>query len=71
MSQGKTRDENEMAFEVVSRTIKASSVSDAARVLSKLGASKGGKARAKRLSRQRRQEIARNAAEARWRKDNS
>lgn len=36
------------------------------RHLSSLGASKGGRARAKKLSRQRRQEIAREAASARW-----
>ena len=36
--------------------------------LSKLGASKGGKARAAKLSPERRVEIARKAAEARWAK---
>jgi hypothetical protein len=34
--------------------------------LSKLGASKGGKARAKKLSAKRRKEIARRAAKSRW-----
>lgn len=34
--------------------------------LAKLGASKGGFERAKRLSKERRVEIARNAANARW-----
>lgn len=38
----------------------------AAQLLSKLGASKGGKARAKTLSPQRRKEIAQKAADARW-----
>lgn len=38
----------------------------AAVVLSKLGASKGGKARAKKLSKKRRSEIAKKAAESRW-----
>lgn len=38
----------------------------AAVALSKLGASKGGKARAKKLSKKRRSEIAKKAAEARW-----
>jgi hypothetical protein len=37
-----------------------------AQALSKLGASKGGKARAKALTEQRRQQIARGAAAARW-----
>ncbi|MBI2985126.1 MAG: hypothetical protein HYY45_00010 [Deltaproteobacteria bacterium] len=35
--------------------------------LSKLGASKGGKARAKKLSSKKRKEIARKAAKVRWR----
>lgn len=38
----------------------------AAVALSKLGASKGGKARAKKLSSERRKEIARKAARKRW-----
>jgi hypothetical protein len=38
-----------------------------AQALSKLGASKGGQARAKNLSAKKRKEIARKAAEARWR----
>ena len=37
-----------------------------AQALSKLGASKGGKARAKNLSARKRKTIARKAAEARW-----
>jgi hypothetical protein len=36
--------------------------------LSKLGASKGGKARAKKLTPERRKEIAKKANEARWKK---
>jgi hypothetical protein len=36
--------------------------------LSKLGASKGGKARAEKLSRPKKRQIARKAAEARWKK---
>lgn len=38
----------------------------AAQILSKLGASKGGKARAETLSPERRKEIAQKAAKARW-----
>ncbi len=38
----------------------------AAQMLSKLGASKGGKARAKALSSERRKAIAQKAAKARW-----
>ena len=37
-----------------------------AQALSKLGASKGGKARAQKLSAKKRSQIARNAAKARW-----
>jgi hypothetical protein len=43
-------------------------VSAAAAALSKLGASKGGEARAKSLTAAERSEIAKNAAAARWRK---
>src|ERR1017187_4539540 len=42
--------------------------SDAARELSRLGASKGGQARAKALTSAERSEIARRAVEARWAK---
>src|SRR5262249_15504488 len=41
--------------------------SEAAKALSKLGASKGGKARAKALSAEERSRIGREAVEARWR----
>lgn len=40
--------------------------SEAARLLSQIGASKGGKARAASLSKKRRAEIAKRAAAARW-----
>jgi hypothetical protein len=40
--------------------------SEAGRLLSSLGASKGGKARAKKLTPERRKEIAQNAIRARW-----
>lgn len=40
----------------------------AAQALSQLGASKGGKARAKNLSAKKRKAIAKKAAETRWRK---
>ena len=43
-------------------------VSAAAAALSKLGASKGGEARAKSLSKKRRAEIAKKAAATRWAK---
>ena len=46
----------------------AKAVSEAAAALSKLGASKGGKARAEALSAADRKKIAQKAARARWRK---
>ncbi len=42
--------------------------SEAARLLGKLGGSKGGKARAEKLTPEQRKEIARKAAKARWEK---
>jgi hypothetical protein len=45
---------------------KMSPAQKAAQILSKLGASKGGKARAKNLSSERRKAIAQKAAKARW-----
>ncbi len=42
--------------------------SEAARMLSRLGASKGGQARAASLSKKRRAEIAKRAAKARWKR---
>lgn len=44
------------------------SLSDAARILGKTGASKGGKARSKKLTPLQRSEIARKAVKARWAK---
>src|SRR5262249_41278676 len=41
-------------------------ISDAARALSALGASKGGKARAEKLTPEQRRKVASNAAKARW-----
>lgn len=46
-----------------------SAAQKAAQTLSKLGASKGGKERAKTLSRKRRKAIAQQGAKARWGKD--
>jgi hypothetical protein len=45
---------------------KMSAAQKAAQILSKLGASKGGKARAQSLSPERRKAIAQKAAKARW-----
>jgi hypothetical protein len=45
---------------------KLTAAQKAAKILSKLGASKGGRARAEKLSAERKKEIAQKAAEARW-----
>lgn len=45
---------------------KLSAAQRAAKLLGKLGASKGGKARAEKLSPERKKEIAQKAAKARW-----
>jgi hypothetical protein len=52
----------------MSRTPKTKNKNPAAVALSKLGASKGGKARAAKLSAKERSRIAKLAVEARWRK---
>jgi len=56
------------AVENVERKVVDPAVSAAAAALSKLGASKGGEARAKSLSAKRRAEIAKRAATVRWKK---
>jgi hypothetical protein len=67
------RDANERAFQIVQESVGLAppeppdTRNPAAVALSKLGASKGGKARAKALSKARREEIAKKAAKARWR----
>lgn len=68
----KREDEIQAARRVVDRIIEKTervidpAVSAAAAALSKLGASKGGEARAKSLTAKRRSEIAKKAAAARW-----
>lgn len=68
-------DEAQAAVRVIRTAVERSekkavdpAVSAAAAALSKLGASKGGEARAKKLSAKRRAEIAKAAARARWKK---
>jgi len=53
----------------MSRELKPKKKNPAAVALSKLGASKGGKARAANLSARERSRIAKFAAQARWRKE--
>ncbi len=66
------RDTNQLAWQIVQEaTGQAPSEppdtrNPAAVALSKLGASKGGKARAESLSKKKRKAIARNAANSRW-----
>jgi hypothetical protein len=78
----RTPDENETAFRIVQQTtaeddeVEATEKPDsppeknpAAVALGRLGGLKGGKARAARLTKEQRSEIARKAAEARWSKE--
>jgi hypothetical protein len=66
-------DFNQAAFRVVKQATEKQDPdrpkNPAAVALGKLGASKGGKARAAKLSAKRRAQIARQAAQKRWRKD--
>jgi hypothetical protein len=68
--QGKKMDVNQIAADIVRETTKASTPkrkkNPAAVALGKLGGEKGGPARAKKLSKERRSEIAQKAALARW-----
>jgi hypothetical protein len=62
-------DENQAAMDAVAAlTDSGSGKNPAAVALGRLGGRKGGPARAKALSRARRSEIAKEAAQARWRK---
>jgi len=69
------RDFAETAFHVFEQAIGETPVvpepdkNPAAVALGRLGGLKGGKARAAKLTAERRSEIARNAVEARWKKD--
>jgi len=59
---------NNEAIAIIEETTTTISQNPHAQALSALGASKGGKARAKKLSTKRKREIARKAARARWEK---
>lgn len=68
---GKRRDINELAFSLVQRAAdpnaqEADTRNPAAVALGQLGGSKGGKARARKLSKAQRKAIAEKAARARW-----
>ena len=60
------RDVNVLAADIVAEAIGESEKNPAAVALGRLGGLKGGVARAKKLSKKRRSEIARDAARARW-----
>ena len=62
----KKEDVNELAARLVARATEEPEKNPAAVALGRLGGLKGGKARAKKLSKKRRKEIAKKAAEARW-----
>lgn len=69
MPKKKSKDINELAFNILSQLEDPPSKKikkKLASVLGRLGGRKGGKARAKKLSKERRKEIAQNAARARW-----
>ena len=68
-------DANKLAHQIVQESIGEAPVIDdgkdtAAVALGRKGGLKGGKARAKSLTKKQRSEIAKKAAEARWRKEN-
>jgi len=74
-SKDKTEDINSIAADIVKQTTQTTSKSSkekpkeknpAAVALGRLGGLKGGKARAKKLSAERRKEIAKKAAQKRW-----
>ncbi len=62
------QDVNVLAANIVAEATGDSEKNPAAVALGRLGGLKGGKARAKKLSKKRRSEIAKKAAQARWRR---
>ena len=71
----KKKDENEIAASILNQITEAATQqptkNPAAVALGRLGGLKGGKARAKKLSARKRKEIAKKAAESRWKKTKS
>ena len=73
-SKKRPSDTNKRAFDIVRESVSEapsepeSNKNPAAVALGRLGGLKGGKARAKKLSKKRRSEIAKKAANARWSK---
>ena len=67
-SSKRPQDVNVLAADIVTEATGHSEKNPAAVALGRLGGLKGGKARAKKLSKKRRSEIAKRAAQARWHK---
>ncbi len=65
-SKRQPQDVNVLAADIVAEATGDSEKNPAAVALGRLGGLKGGKARAKKLSKKRRSEIAKNAAQSRW-----
>ena len=65
-SSKRSQDVNVLAAGIVEQATGESEKNPATVALGRLGGLKGGKARAKKLSKKRRSEIARRAAQARW-----
>ena len=66
----KSKDENQIAHSIIQQ-LTADGKNAAAVALGHLGGLKGGKARAEKLSKKRRREIAKNAADKRWSRNKS
>ena len=77
MKKDRPSDPNQLAKSIVDEATRDDEQDDepeknpAAVALGRLGGLKGGKARAKKLTPEKRREIARKAAEARWEKEKS
>ena len=67
-SKHQHQDVNVLAADIVAEATDVIEKNPAAVALGRLGGLKGGPARKKKLSKKRRSEIARNAAQARWRR---
>ena len=69
MPRRPSKDPNEAAFVLIQKVVAKGDKNPAAVALGRLGGSKGGKIRAAKLSAKRRSEIAKKAAQARWKPD--
>jgi hypothetical protein len=68
MPKRPSKDPNVAAFDLIEKIMAGGGKNPAAVALGRLGGSKGGKARAAKLSAKRRSDIAKRAARARWAK---